>query len=235
VTVNEDMDDALAQLARSTGAGKTDPKRYGRAAGAAPAGALTAATIGQSLALLMPENAILVDEAATNGVAIVEATRQAAPHDYLNPLNGGAIGGGLPMALGAAIACPDRKVVHLQADGSGMYAVQALWSMAREKADVVIVLLKNDAYSILDLELARVRDGEANARMNALTSLANPTLDWISIATGLGVSASRAASAENFHALFGAAMAKRGPHLIECQVPITKEWRALEDYVHAHR
>jgi acetolactate synthase-1/2/3 large subunit len=229
------MDDALVQLARATGAGKVEPKRYGRAAGNAPAGALTAASIGQSLALLMPENAILVDEAATNGVAIVEATSQAAPHDYLNPLNGGAIGGGLPMALGAAIACPDRKVVHLQADGSGMYAVQALWSMAREKADVVIVLLKNDAYSILDLELARVREGEANARMNALTSLANPTLDWVSIATGLGVPASRAVSAEEFHARFKAAMEAIGPHLIECQVPITKEWRALEDYVHAHR
>ena len=235
VTMNEDMDDALAQLARATGAGKVEPKRYARAAGIAPAGELTAASIGQSLAQLMPENAILVDEAATNGVAIVEATNQAAPHDYLNPVNGGAIGGGLPMALGAAIACPDRKVVHLQADGSGMYAVQALWSMAREEADVVIVLLKNDAYSILDLELARVRDGEANARMNALTSLANPTLDWISIATGLGVPASRAVSAEDFHARFKAAMAARGPHLIECQVPITKEWRALEDYVHAHR
>ena len=107
--------------------------------------------------------------------------------------------------------------------------------MAREKADVVIVLLKNDAYSILDLELARVREGDANARMNALTSLANPTLDWVSIATGMGVPASRATSAEDFHAKFKAAIATRGPQLIECQVPITKEWMALEDYVHKNR
>jgi acetolactate synthase-1/2/3 large subunit len=234
-SMDEDIDDALAQLSAATGAGKAEPRRNARASGAAPAGPLTAGSIGQSLALLMPENAILVDEAATNGVAIIEATKQAAPHDYLNPLNGGAIGGGLPMALGAAIACPDRKVVHLQADGSGMYTAQALWSMAREKTDVVIVLLKNDAYSILDLELARVREGDANARMQALTSLANPTLDWVSIATGMGVPASRAASAEDFHARFKAAIAAKGPQLIECQVPITREWRALEDYVYKNR
>jgi len=108
--------------------------------------------------MLMPHGAILVDEGATNGPPIFEATKGARAHDYLNPVNGGAIGGGLPMALGAAIACPDRKVIHLQADGSGMYTVQALWSMAREKADVVIVLLKNDAYAILGIEMARVRE-----------------------------------------------------------------------------
>ncbi len=234
-SVNEDMEQALAQLAIATGAGRAEVQRYTRAQGTAPSGALSASSIGQSLALLMPENAILVDEAATNGLPIIAATTQAAPHDYLNPLNGGAIGGGLPMALGAAIACPDRKVVHLQADGSGMYTVQALWSMAREKVDVVIVLLKNDAYSILDLELARVREGDANARMNALTSLANPALDWVSIANGLGVPAHRATSADDFHAKFRDALAARGPQLIECQLPITKEWLALEDYVHQHR
>lgn len=234
-SVDEDMDEALARLSQAVAAGKAEVQRNGRASGDAPKGALSAGSIGQSLALLMPENAILVDEAATNGVAIIEATREAAPHDYLNPLNGGAIGGGLPMALGVAIACPDRKVVHLQADGSGMYTVQALWSIAREKADVVIVLLKNDAYSILDLELARVRESAANERMSALTSLANPALDWISIATGLGVPASRATSAEDFHEKFKAALAATGPQLIECQLPITREWRALEDYVNRNR
>ena len=232
---DEDIESALAALARATNSGNGPAPRNARAAGEAPKGALSAGSIGQSLALLMPENAILVDEAATNGLTIFEATKQAAPHDYLNPLNGGAIGGGLPMALGAAIACPDRKVVHIQADGSGMYSVQALWSMAREKADVVIVLIKNDAYSILDLELARVRDGAANARMASLTSLANPTLDWVNIATGLGVPASRAASAEDFHGKFRSAMATKGPQLIECQLPITKEWLALEDYVNKNR
>ena len=119
----------------------------------------------------MPDNAILVDEGATNGPPIFAATKGARAHDYLNPVNGGAIGGGLPMALGAAIACPDRKVVHLQADGSGMYTVQALWSMAREKTDIVIVVLKNDAYAILGLEMARVRENELNARMKSMLDL----------------------------------------------------------------
>ena len=185
--------------------------------------------------MLLPEDVILVDEAATNGPPIFEATKEARSHDYLNPVNGGAIGGGLPMALGAAIACPDRKVVHLQADGSGMYTVQALWSMAREKADVVIIVLKNDAYAILDLEMARVREREMNAKMKSMLDLGNPSLDWVNIATGLGVPATRAGTAEEFHQRFEAALAANGPRLIECQVAIPKEWFALEEYIHRTR
>ncbi len=123
---------ALKALAEATGATATAAPRQPRANAAAPKGELNAEAIGQTPCMLMPDNAILVDEGATNGPAIFEATKGARAHDYLNPVNGGAIGGGLPMALGAAIACPDRKVVHLQADGSGMYTVQALWTMARE-------------------------------------------------------------------------------------------------------
>ena len=196
---------------------------------------LTAAAIGASLALLMPENAILVDEAATNGPGIVGQTRGARPHDYLNPLNGGAIGGGFPMALGASVACPDRKVVLLQADGSGMCGVQAMWTMARERADIVIVLLRNDRYNIFGLELARVREQAVNARMDSMLSLANPAIDWVPTAVGLGVPAVRADSAEAFDALFEAAVGEPGPKLIECIVPIPQEWRHLEDQVHASR
>ena len=141
----------------------------------------------------------------------------------------------MPLALGAAIACPDRKVVHLQADGSGMYTVQALWSMAREKTDIVIVVLKNDAYAILSLEMARVREKELNARMNSMLDLGNPTLDWVNISTGLGVPATRAGTAEEFHRQFEAALGAKGPHLIECQVATRKELAALEDYIHKNR
>ena len=190
--------------------------------------------IGQTLYMLIPEGAILVDEAATNGSPIFEATKGARAHDYLNPVNGGAIGGGLPMALGAAIACPDRKVVHLQADGSGMYAVQALWSVAREKA-VVALLLKNDAYAILGIEIARVREWGLNAKTKTMLELDNPTLDWAKISKGLGVPATRAATAEEFHRQFEAALGAEGPHLIECQVVTPKEWAALEDYIHKNR
>jgi acetolactate synthase-1/2/3 large subunit len=234
-SVEQDLTAALRSLAEASGAADAAAPRQPRAEAAAPSGDLTAETIGQSLCMLMPENAILVDEAATNGAPILAATKGARAHDYLAPVNGGAIGGGLPLALGAAIACPDRKVVHLQADGSGMYTVQALWSMAREKADVIIIVLKNDAYAILDLEMARVREREMNAKMKSMLDLGNPSLDWVNIATGLGVPATRAGTAEEFHQRFEAALAANGPRLIECQVAIPKEWFALEEYIHRTR
>jgi Thiamine pyrophosphate enzyme, C-terminal TPP binding domain len=118
-----------------------------------------------------------LDEAATNGTPIFAATKALVP-TTTSPPSTGATGGGLPLALGAAIACPDRKVVHLQADGSGVYTVQALWSMAREKTDIVIVVLKNDAYAILGLEMARIREKELNPKMKSMLDLSNPTLDW---------------------------------------------------------
>ena len=154
----QDLMVTLKALAEATGATATPAPRQPGANAAAPKGELSAQAIGQTLCILMPQDAILVDEGATSGPTIFEATKGGRAHDYLNPVNGGAIGGGLPMAIGAAIACPDRKVVHLQADGSGMYILQALWTMAREKTDVVVILLKNDAYAILGLEMARVRE-----------------------------------------------------------------------------
>jgi acetolactate synthase-1/2/3 large subunit len=139
------------------------------------------------------------------------------------------------MALGAAIACPGRKGVHLQTDGSGMYTVQALWTMAREKTDVVVVLLKNDAYAILGLEMARVREGELNALIESMLELDDPTVDWVKIANRHGVQATRATTAQEFHRQFEAALSAEGPHLIECQIVTAKEWGALEDYLHRNR
>jgi acetolactate synthase-1/2/3 large subunit len=234
-SVEQDLAAALQSLADATHAAGALVPRQPRTEVLAPAGALTAETIGQTLCLLMPTNAILIDEAATNGPPIFAATRGARAHDFLSPVNGGAIGGGLPMALGTAIACPDRKVIHLQADGSGMYTIQALWSMAREQADVTIVVIKNDAYAILELELARVREHEKNAKMKSMLDLNNPTLDWVSLATGHGVPASRAKTAEEFHREFGAALGVKGPRLIECQVGVPKELLALEEYIHRTR
>ena len=222
-SVEQDLTAALKVACRSDRRGRRGGAPPASHRGRAPSGELTAETIGQSLCMLMPEKAILVDEAATNGTPIFAATKGARAHDYLGPVNGGAIGGGLPLALGAAIACPDRKVVHLQADGSGMYTVQALWSMAREKTDVVIAVLKNDAYAILGLEMARVRERELNARMKSMLDLDNPTLDWVNISTGLGVPATRAGTAEEFHRQFESALDGQGPHLIECQIAARKE------------
>jgi len=193
---------------------------------------LTANAIAQSLCVLMPENAILVEEAATNG-GICELTEGARAHDLLKAVNGGAIGHGLPVALGAAVACPDRKTVLLQGDGCGMYTEQALWSMAREKADVTVVLLKNDNYAILEIELARVREGKANTTMEALMHLDNPTLNWLKIAEGHGVPATRATTAEEFHKQFEAAMSTKGPRLIEAQ--IVQDIQPMIDAVHNSR
>jgi acetolactate synthase-1/2/3 large subunit len=139
------------------------------------------------------------------------------------------------MALGAAIACPGRRVIALQADGSAMYTVSALWSMAREQADVVVIILKNDAYATLGLEMARVREGALNARMHAMLELGRPSLDWVSIATGMGVPAERASTAEGFHAALAAALAAPGPHLIECPIGPPDGWQALEERIYRER
>jgi len=234
-SADQDLLAALQLLAKATDSATAETMRQTRRATTVPIGELTVATIGQTLCALMPDNAVLVDEAATNGPKIFAATEGARSHDYLSPVNGGAIGGGFPMALGAAIACPDRKVILVQADGSGMYTVQALWSMAREKADIVAIVLKNDTYAVLGLEMARVREGELNAKMESMLDLTNPKLDWVNIASGLGVSASRAKTAEEFYRHFTSAIEMKGPTLIECQVAIPKEFAAFAEYISKNR
>jgi len=182
-----------------------------------PTGALTPTAIGQSLTLLMPENAIISDEAATCGLGLYPVTENAPPHDWLM-LTGGAIGQGLPLSLGAAIACPDRKVIALQADGSAMYTVQALWSMARENTDVTVVIMNNRSYAILNIELARVGAGTPTPKTLSMMDLSRPDLDWVALAEGMGVPASRAVNAEEFHQQFADAMEGQGPCLIEAMV-----------------
>jgi acetolactate synthase-1/2/3 large subunit len=176
--------------------------------------ALNPLTIGQIMTNEMPEGTIVSDEGATCGLAIYLCTEQAAAHDWLT-LTGGAIGQGLPLALGASLACPDRKVVALQADGSAMYTIQALWSMAREKTDVTVVLLNNKSYAILNIELARVGAGEPNAKTLSMLDLSNPDMDFSSIATGLGITATQARTSAEFREQFAEAMRTPGPRLIE--------------------
>src|SRR5450830_669673 len=217
-TVDHDMLSALSELANAVAAPPEPALRQSRSRNVPPAGALTAEAIGQSLCELLPENAILVDESITMASTLFEHTQGARPHDYLYGLCGVAIGGGLPLALGASIACPNRKTVVLQGDGSAMYTNQALWSMAREKTDVLVVLLRNDGYGILNIELARVREGDPNDKMLSLMKLSNPTLDWVRIAEGQGVPASRATTAEELHQQLVAALTSKGQRLIEAQV-----------------
>jgi acetolactate synthase-1/2/3 large subunit len=183
----------------------------------APEGSLTPVAIGKTMTLLMPEDAIVSDEAATCGLGIFPATENAPPHDWLM-LTGGAIGQGLPLSLGAAIACPDRKVIALQADGSALYTVQALWSMARENTDVTVVIMNNRSYAILNIELARVGAGKPTPKTLSMLDLSNPDIDWVGLAEGLGIPASRAQTAEEFHQQFANAMEGEGPCLIEAMV-----------------
>jgi acetolactate synthase I/II/III large subunit len=182
-----------------------------------PTGALTPHAIGKSLNLLLPEQGILSDEGVTCGLDIFNCTEGAAPHDWL-ALTGGAIGQGLPLSLGAAVACPDRKVVALQADGSAMYTVQALWTMARENTDVTVVLLNNGSYAILNIEMARVGAGQPNDNTLSMLKLSPPPIDWVHIAQGMGVRATRASTAEEFHQQFAQAMETNGPCLIEAML-----------------
>ena len=170
-------------------------------------------SIGQSLCRLLPKDAIVVDEAITCSQPIYTATEGAAPHDWLT-LTGGAIGMGLPLSLGASVACPDRKVVALQADGSAMYTIQALWSMAREQSDITVVLLNNSSYSILNVELARVGAGMPNENTLSMFDLRNPALDWVSLSQSLGIAATRAETAGAFNRQLEKALAAEGPRLI---------------------
>jgi acetolactate synthase I/II/III large subunit len=182
-----------------------------------PTGRLTPGAIATALAALMPENAIVCDESVTSGRNLFQFTRTTAPHDYLQ-LTGGAIGVGLPLAAGAAIACPDRKVICLEADGSGMYTLQALWTQAREALDVVTVVFANRSYAILHGELRGVGAGEAGANARRMLDLDQPALRWTELAAGMGVESARAATAEEFCRALQAALSRKGPFLIEAVI-----------------
>ena len=210
----EDAVAALEALADALGAPAAPPPEPPRARPALPSGTLDVASLGQVLAALQPEGAIVVDEGLTSSAPWFEAAAAAPPHTVLG-LTGGAIGQGLPCAAGAAIACPGRKVIALQADGSGMYTLQALWTMAREGLDVVVVVCANRSYRILQIELARAGIAQPGAAARALAELAPPELDWTALARGHGVPAARVADAEAFAKELARALAEPGPALIE--------------------
>lgn len=219
VAVPRDHDavEALSRLAAQLGVKNQEPQRQQRIVGELPSGPLTPAAVGDAIAALMPENTILSDEGITAGAEVFQRTEAAAAHDWL-AITGGAIGQGLPVSLGASIARPERKVVALQADGSAMYTVQALWSMARENTDVTVVLLNNDSYAILNVELMRLKAETPNDKTLSMLDLGKPSLNWCEISEGMGVPASRAQTAEEFCEQFSTAMETKGPRLIEALI-----------------
>ncbi|MDE0804908.1 MAG: acetolactate synthase large subunit [Acidimicrobiales bacterium] len=202
--------DALASAldvsaARSPAA--TDPAEI-------PGGDLDVMSMGATIAALQPEGAIVVNEAATSGLGWAIASTGAPPHETL-ALTGGAIGMGLPVAVGAAVAAPDRQVIALQADGSGMYTLQSLWTMARESLDVTVVICANRAYRILQMELHRTGHDDAGPQARSLTDLTSPTPDWVALAKGFGVDGMQATTIAELRAGLEQGLATEGPFLVE--------------------
>lgn len=183
-----------------------------------PSGPMSLALIGQAFAHLLPENAIVVDESITVAGHLMPPTAHARPHDWLHT-TGGAIGFGLPNAVGAAIACPDRPVFVLTGDGSAMYTLQALWTMARENLKVITVVFANRGYQILRGELTNVGVTEVGRNAVRMLDVTGPQLDWVKLSEGHGVPAHRVTDVDGFVAALREAMAKSGPHLIEVVCP----------------
>ncbi|MGB0878621.1 MAG: acetolactate synthase large subunit [Mycobacterium sp.] len=211
---------ALERLADDLGAGTT-PAVATLARPELPTGPLNAFAVTAVVGALLPEGAIIVDESNTAGVGLAAATAGAPVHDVLT-LTGGAIGYGIPAAVGAAIAAPGRPVLSLQADGSAMYTISALWTQARENLDVTTVIFNNGAYDILRIELQRVGAASADQpgpKALDLLDLGSPTMDFVKIAEGMGVPARRATTIGEFAAALADALAERGPHLIEAVIP----------------
>jgi acetolactate synthase-1/2/3 large subunit len=214
----EDAAAALEALAAELGVERSSaPTAPASRPGAPDAGPLTAETLGLAVGALLPEGAVVVDESNTSGLFISGATAGCPPHDWLT-LTGGSIGIGLPLATGAAVAAPERKVVALEADGSAMYTSQALWTMAREGLDVTTVVLSNRSYAILNMELQRVGAGAGGPKARQMLDLHRPDLDFVSLARGMGVPATRAETAADFADQLARALAQPGPNLVEAVI-----------------
>jgi acetolactate synthase-1/2/3 large subunit len=212
----DDVAGALEALVQATGATGGEPLRVEAAIPPEATGPLTPAAFAQTLAAVLPEGAIVCDEAITNRFPAMAATVGARAHDWCC-ITGGSLGIGLPTSLGAALAAPGRRVVNIQADGSAMYTPQALWSLAREGVDVTTVILANGRYRILDYELQRLQLTTAT-RGRALTDLSHPTLDFVQLAGAMGVPALRVTDAEGLAQAMRRSFATPGPQLIEAMM-----------------
>lgn len=216
--VEEDAEQALADLADELDAGRFAPRRIKADKLPVAQGDLTPRTLASSFAARLPTDAIVVDEGATGGGGCYPATASAEPHDWLC-LTGGSIGFGLPTAVGCAVACPQRKVVCIHGDGGAMYTIQSLWTMAREKLDICVIILANRKYQILQVELARVGAQTMNKKTLDMLDIGNPDLDFVALAEGMGVKAARAETAGDFDQLLEVAIREPGPRLIEAVIP----------------
>jgi acetolactate synthase-1/2/3 large subunit len=182
-----------------------------------PRGELTGDTVSAILARHLPEGAIVCNEGSITGRRLYGFSEQAPPHDFLS-ITGGSIGFSMPLAVGAAIACPERKVITYVSDGSGLYTPQALWTQARENLDVLTIVLANRAYAILLAELQNLGVNEVGRNATRMMSLTDPAPDWVHLAKGMGVEAASVQSCEAFSDILASAVRRRGPFLIECLI-----------------
>jgi acetolactate synthase-1/2/3 large subunit len=210
----EDSVHALEWLADEVGASKQPVELSKYAPPALATGKIEAMTIAQSLGALIPENGIVVDEGVSTGRGFFPATKNAHPHTWLQNM-GGSIGIGMPLATGAAVACPDRKVINIQADGSAMYTIQSLWTQARENLDIVTILLNNRSYAILRMELANVGAQNVGRKALDMLDLSRPDLDFVKLAAGMGVPGERVTTMEEFNDAVARGLAVKGPYLVE--------------------
>lgn len=213
--VEDDIEGALDALVEALDAGNAGPGPVANEPPPAlPTGSITLEKLGAAFGALIPDEAIIVDEAVSSGRGFAPFTVNARPHDWLNVM-GGAIGFGLPCGAGAAIGAPDRKVIVLEGDGSGMYTVQALWTMARENLNVLVVVFANRAYRILQGELKGVGVTDPGRRALDMLGIDRPDLDWVALARGHGVEAGRATDLDELAREVRRGLAVRGPYLVE--------------------
>jgi acetolactate synthase-1/2/3 large subunit len=231
VQPHEDALASLRALVEAVGASDTDPKLQSAERPELPKGKLNAAKVCQAIGALLPEKAIISDEAQTSGVRLPSFTAGAPRHDVL-ALTGGSIGQGLPVAVGAATASPGRPVLALIGDGSAMYTIQSLWTIAREGLDVTTIIFNNRSYGILNIELERVGADKIGPKAKEQLDLSEPAIDFVSMAKGMGVPGRRAATAEEFNAALEKAVKTRGPYLIEAIVPSEYEGLKLKVLPH---
>src|SRR6478735_3571356 len=208
---------ALEALADSLGAKPADVRPQKLAELNKPTGALNHASISLAIACATPENAIIVDESITTGRGFFPPTAAAAPHDWLQNM-GGSIGFSTPVATGAAVACPDRKVICMVGDGSAMYTLQSLWTQAREELDITTIVFANRKYQILRGEFDGVGAGEPGQRALDMLKLDRPDLDFVALARGMGVPGRAVANVDDFVKALAEAVAEPGPRLIEVQM-----------------
>ncbi|MBS1811493.1 MAG: acetolactate synthase large subunit [Acidobacteria bacterium] len=216
-TPEDDIAAALEALADELGASANAGVMIDLARPERPTGRLTPETLARAVAAVQPEGTIIMEEGISSTRNFFQLSNGAPFHSYLAQ-PGGAIGLGMPCATGAAIACPDRPVITLQSDGAGMYTLQALWTQAREGLNVTTLLCNNRQYQILNIELRRAGIEQIGDKARTLIGLDNPSLDWVSLAKGMGVAAVAVETAEALTQELEIALAEPGPHLIEVRL-----------------